>query len=257
MPHYDEPSTVAREVAARGRPLLIGLDVDGVLAPIVGHAAEARLLEGSGPAVRAVARHPGVHVAVVSGRSIEDLTRFGFGGEVMVVGSHGMEVRGRPMAALDPIEVERLMTLRDMAHDAAALAGEGAWVEEKPASVVLHVRQADPDAGSAALEDLHARSSQVDGVAVKPGSAVLELFTRSADKGRAMTTLTDEIGAATTVFVGDDVTDEDAFAVLRPGDISVKVGSAATIAGRRLRDPHDVLRWLHELDGALAQKSDD
>jgi trehalose-phosphatase len=252
MTSYDEPAALARDVAAQRRPLLIGLDVDGVLAPIVGHAAEAHLLDGSGPAVSAVATHPDVHVAVVSGRSLEDLTRFGFGADVTVVGSHGMEVRGRHMIELDPDEVDRLATLRDLANDAASLAGEGSWVEEKPASVVLHVRQADGQAGTAALDHLRDRASEIDGVVVKPGSAVLELFTRSADKGQAMTRLTGETGAATTVFVGDDVTDEDAFAALRPGDVSVKVGNAPTVAGRRLRDPDAVLQWLRRLDEALA-----
>ena len=51
----------------------------------------------------------------------------------------------------------------------------------------------------------------------------------------------------TTVFVGDDVTDEDAFAHLGPDDIAIKVGDADTIATYRLHDPAAVLAWLRAL----------
>jgi trehalose-phosphatase len=52
---------------------------------------------------------------------------------------------------------------------------------------------------------------------------------------------------ATTVFLGDDVTDEDAFARLSPTDVAIKVGDADTIAPHRLRDPHAVLAFLQAL----------
>jgi trehalose-phosphatase len=126
-------------------------------------------------------------------------------------------------------------------------AGDGAWVETKPVSVVLHVREAAPSAGAEALEWLGPQADSVDGAHVKAGSAVLELFTRSGDKGSAMTRLRAEVDAATTVFAGDDLTDEEAFAALGPSDITIKVGDAPTIAEHRLRDPDAVRDWLRDL----------
>jgi trehalose-phosphatase len=123
-------------------------------------------------------------------------------------------------------------------------AGVGAWIERKPASVVLHVRQADPTRGIEALADLQRNAVAVEGATTKFGNGVLELFARPADKGVALIGLAGELGALTTVFVGDDTTDEDAFTRLRPGDIAIKVGDAATVAPHRLRDPDDVLTWL-------------
>lgn len=241
---YDAADELAALVARSPRPLLIGLDVDGVLAPIVGHADAAMLVDGILDAIRSIARIAGVRVAVVSGRSVDDLGRFGFGDEVDVIGSHGAERRDRPRVALDDTERARLATLEGLAVTAVEQAGVGAWIERKPASVVLHIRQADPTRGMDAVTDLVRNAGDVEGATSKLGNGILELFARPADKGVALLGLAGELGALTTVFVGDDTTDEDAFDRLRPGDIAIKVGDTATIAPHRLRDPDDVLTWL-------------
>jgi trehalose 6-phosphate phosphatase len=244
---YDDPEELAGLVAASARPLLIGLDVDGVLAPLVDHANDAVLLVGTGEAVSAVAGLDRMHVAAVSGRSLDGLAQFGFGPDVDVIGSHGMEKRDRPMEPLTDDEQTRLAGLDDLAVAAVERAGSGAWIERKPASVVLHVRQADAALGRTALDSLQAGAECIDGASAKAGSNVLELFARHADKGTALIELAARLGAVTTVFVGDDITDEDAFARLSPGDIAIKVGDADTVAQYRLRDPHAVLAWLRSL----------
>ncbi len=138
---------------------------------------------------------------------------------------------------LDDAERSRLATLEGLTVAAVERAGVGAWIERKPASVVLHIRQADPTRGIDALADLERNAGDVEGATTKLGNGVLELFARPADKGVALLGLAGELGALTTVFVGDDTTDEEAFARLRPGDIAIKVGDTATIASHRLRDP--------------------
>ena len=247
MASYDDPIDIARLVAASPRPLLVGLDVDGVLAPIVDHADDAVLLAGMGRAVDAVARLADVYVAVVSGRSVAGLEQFGFGDHVQVIGSHGMEARDRAMAPLGDEERTLLQHLDDAMVAAADRAGDGAWVERKPASVVLHVRQADEAAGPVAIASLIDAITTIDGATTKAGSGVLEAFARHADKGTALVELGRRLAVATTVFVGDDVTDEDAFAQLSPTDIAIKVGDADTIAPHRLRDPDAVFVLLRSL----------
>jgi trehalose-phosphatase len=244
---FDDPEALAADVRAAARPLLVGLDVDGVLAPLVDHAADAALLDGIGEAISAVAELDSVQVAVLSGRSLDGLAQFGFPHDLHVIGSHGMETRDRPIEPLDENEARRLADLGGLAEAAAREAGDGAWVERKPASVVLHVRRADPERGRVALDALADRARDVDGATAKPGSNVLELFARSADKGTALVALGAELRAATILFAGDDVTDEDAFARLGPDDIAIKVGDADTIAPHRLRDPDAVLAFLRAL----------
>ena len=250
MSAYDDPVEIAHRVASLPKPLLVGLDVDGVLAPLVDHADDAVLLDGMGAAVSAVAALDSVHVAVVSGRSLDGLAQFGFEHDVDMIGSHGMETRDRAMDPLDADERERLAALDTLAVEASERAGDGAWVERKPASVVLHVRAAQPERRREALDHLRSESARIDGATLKAGSNVLEAFARHADKGTALMHLANELGVATTVFVGDDVTDEEAFARLSPTDIAIKVGDADTIASLRLRDPGAVLAFLH----ALAQR---
>ena len=188
-----------------------------------------------------------VFVAVVSGRSLAGLAQFGFGDDVEMIGSHGMETRDHPMEPLTEDERRLLADLDGAAVTAAERAGVGAWVERKPASVVLHVRQADDSAGTIALAELADAARRLDGATVKAGSGVLEAFARHTDKGTALMALASDLGVVSTAFLGDDLTDEEAFAHLSPGDVAIKVGDAGTIAPHRLRDPHAVLAFLRAL----------
>jgi trehalose-phosphatase len=192
-----------------------------------------------------------VAVAVVSGRTVDDLQRFGFPDEVEVFGLHGMERDGERRVELGAGERKRLDRLVKMASAAAEEAGDGAWVEVKPASVVLHVREASPDGAARSAADLRARAEDVTGVHVMPGHGVVELLTRATSKARAIAELRDEIGARATVFAGDDRTDEEVFAALGRGDCSIRVGPGETAARYRLNGPPEVLRFLTSLTGLL------
>lgn len=244
---YDDAVELAHRVGSAPRPIVIGLDIDGVLSPLVDHADDAQLLDGVADAITRLNALNDVTVAAVSGRALSSMQTFGLPGHVRLVGSHGMEAADTPMRLLTDAERTRLATLLQLAERAAAAAGDGAWVETKSASVAVHVRTANPDTARKALADLEAQTNNVDGASCKPGSNVLELFARHASKGTAIQELRRDTGASTAVFIGDDVTDEEAFATLRDHDVSIKVGTAPTIAAHRLRDPHDVLRWLTAL----------
>jgi trehalose-phosphatase len=244
---FDDPSRLADLVARRPRPLLVGLDVDGVLAPLVDHPDDSQLLDGVADTLVRLAAADHVDVVVISGRSLAGLEHFGFDPTITVIGSHGMETRGTAMSELDPDEADRLRRLTALAERAADDAGPGSMVEHKPAGVVLHTRRADPDRAAGAIDWLRDAAGAVAGTTIKPGSNVLELLARTSDKGRAIAGVAERRAAATTVFVGDDVTDEDAFARLGDGDVTVKVGDAPTIADHRLEDPAAVLVWLRRL----------
>ncbi len=248
-PAYDDPSAVAAEVASLTRPLLAAFDVDGVLAPIVAHAADAALLPGLLDALGALsARTP---VGIVSGRTIENLARFGFPDSFLVAGSHGAERRGRPLDPLSAAEADRLARLRVFADRATRDAGPGAWVEAKPTAVVVHVREANPVIAEPALATLATAAGGVPGAHVKRGHRVVELAVRAASKAAAIADMRSEVGATAVTFVGDDITDEDVFAALGAGDVGVRVGAGQTSARRRLRDPGDVLTFVRHLATGL------
>ena len=242
---FEDPDVVAARAAALPRPLLVGLDVDGVLAPIVAHADDAELLPGMLAAVSELAGR--ATVAVVSGRTVDDLERFGFPDHVEVFGLHGMERGGERTIELAEDERHRLERLKAMATEAADRAGRGAWVEVKPASVVLHVREASPAHGARSADDLLTRAADITGAHVMPGKGVVELLTRATSKALAVAELREEIGASGVVFAGDDHTDEEVFRMLDDTGCSIRVGPGETAATYRLAGPPDALAFLTAL----------
>ena len=242
---FDDPAAVADDVAGRPGPLLAAFDVDGVLAPIVSHAADAALLPGVLDALIALAAL--TPVGVVSGRAVENLERFGFPESFLVAGSHGAERRGVPLVPLSALERQRLDRLHALAERAAADAGPGAWVETKPTSVVLHVREADAERGAAAIDQLARLAALVSGAHVRRGHSVLELATRTATKAAAIAAMRLDLPPGPVLYVGDDITDEDVFSSLTPVDIGVRVGPGPTAATKRLRDPRAVLTLVRRL----------
>jgi trehalose 6-phosphate phosphatase len=237
------PEQLAAEVAARPRTLLLSLDVDGTLSPIVDHSADATLVPGALDAVTAFAATPDVVVVAVSGRPVHELRdQFGFPPDVRLVGSHGLEDTAHAKAPLEPEERERL----GEAHRAAERAARGlarAWVEDKPMSVALHVRLAAAAEGEAALA-LFCRAAADLGLESAVGKKVLEVSTRPLSKAAAVARLRDETSATTVVHVGDDASDEAVFAALGPGDVAVKVGDGPSVASARLGGPDEVVTFL-------------
>jgi trehalose 6-phosphate phosphatase len=237
------PDELAALTAAGPGRLLVGLDVDGVLAPIVDRADRARLLPGVTDVLASLgALTP---VAVISGRSLVDLEeRYSFPSAVTVVGSHGLETRGEEPLTLSDSERRRLAELVEVAERARGIAGAGAWLEHKPASVVLHLREARAQSADRATHMLVQAARRIDGAHVKLGHYVVELFARAASKATAIAALRDRIGASCVAFAGDDRTDEEVFCMLEGTDVTVRVGPGDTAARFRLPDPSGVLTWL-------------
>lgn len=230
-------------------PVLVALDFDGVLAPIVDHPDDARPLPASAAAVQGLVASPRVRVALVSGRRLGDLVAVAQPPSgTLLVGSHGAErgvvmpdgeVRAEP-PNLTEDQRTLLTELTDAVESMAADAQQhGAWVEHKPAGVVLHTR-AMPETAAASLEAevMDAVGERWrDGVRALHGKRVVELSVLPATKGVALEQLRADLGVAAVLYAGDDVTDEDALATLRPGDIGIKVGEGRTHAAHRVADP--------------------
>src|SRR4051794_40503039 len=132
------------EIAVRSR-LLVALDFDGTLAPVVDDPAKARALPESRAAAERLVALPGTRVALVSGRSIESLEEVaGMGDDTLLVGSHGVELRldtPDDVFTLDEDEQDRLGLLGNVLDQVADSVDE-VWVEPKPAGFALHTRLA-------------------------------------------------------------------------------------------------------------------
>jgi trehalose-6-phosphatase len=279
------------EFAARAQ-VLVALDFDGVLAPIVGDPDDARPLPDAVQAVHRLAAGTGVRLALVSGRTLADLRRLADPpGGALLVGSHGAQFAGPPgydipeaecsasdrsasdrsasdRSASDGPEVESLpedvvpgmdeqtqalLARVTSALDRISARHPGTFVERKPAGAVLHTRQAPRNAARRATEEALSGPSTWPGVHLTRGKEVIDLSVVDANKGVALSGLRTRLGLAPrgggVLYVGDDVTDERAFAVLDDdcGDVTVKVGEGTTIARHRIDDPAAVATLLTRL----------
>lgn len=245
-----EPLTAAlRELAGAGR-ILVALDFDGTLAPLVDDPATARALPRAREAVERLAAVPRTRIALVSGRSLGSLRQVAEPSEEMLlVGSHGAEAQldaGDEFSPLNASESADLGTLRG-ALDGVAAEFAHVWVESKPVGFALHTRLADPadarraedEAARRVAEQLSARE-----VHVREGKNVVEFSIRRTTKGDAIDLLRDYTESDAVFFAGDDVTDEDAFQALGPDDIGVKCGEGTTSASFRVDTPEDVAAVL-------------
>jgi trehalose-phosphatase len=211
-----------------------------------------------------------VRLALVSGRTLADLRRLADPpSTALLVGSHGAQCAGvgaengagQPAEATLADDVipgmddraEALLARVTSALDRISERHPGTFVERKPAGVVLHTRQAPRSAARRATEEALSGPSSWAGVHLTRGKEVVDLSVVDANKGVALATLRDQVGlrprGGGVLYIGDDVTDERAFAVLDDdrGDLTVKVGDGPTIARHRLDGPVAVGALLTQL----------
>ncbi|MDJ0953758.1 MAG: trehalose-phosphatase [Acidimicrobiia bacterium] len=224
-------------------PLLVASDYDGVLSPIVPDPAAAVPDQAALAALRRLGELPATHAVAVSGRSLAALTSFvGETDEITLVGTHGAEESGLEVSG------DLRNRVRELQSTLGAVARQhpGAAVEEKPIGAAFHYRHVTRPAEAAAAARAVAEAS---GARTISGKMVVECLFGDANKGDAIRRFVGRLSAAATVYLGDDTTDEDAFAVLGEADVGIKVGygdtrAAYTVAGQP--DVAGVLEYLLE-----------
>jgi trehalose-phosphatase len=227
--------------------LLVASDFDGVLSPIVADPAAAAPLPAAVDALAALVATPDTWVAVVSGRDRAQLERLVPGADRFVlVGSHGAEISGLGNGGPPPVHhVAPLDETVDVLHGLAA-RHPGLHVEVKALSVAAHLRRVPPQHRAEAEAAVIAVAETWPGRVIE-GKEVVELAVAGDNKGDAVADLRDRTGATATVYLGDDVTDEDVFVTLDQPDVGIKVGPGDTAASHRVDDPEAVASLLTAL----------
>jgi trehalose 6-phosphate phosphatase len=224
------------------------LDIDGTLLDLAGHPAAVVVPEGLIDALERLRARCGC-LALVTGRSLEQVDDLFGTGRFDVAASHGAVIRSR-------------FGLRDAAghgestHAVAALLAPvltrwpGAFMEDKGHSVALHYRlapEAAPDLMRAAQAAI---AGEADTWRILTGKGVIEIAPRDASKGTAIGALLGESPYAgkRPFFAGDDTTDEDGFAMVAyAGGLGVLVGAERPTAARyRIGSADAFRRWLVE-----------
>jgi trehalose 6-phosphate phosphatase len=242
-----------RDRLARAEGLLLCADFDGTLAPITENPDAAGITAANENALRELADRERVELAVVSGRGVEDVAeRVGIEG-LAYAGNHGLELARRGGTTVHPIATDRRDDIAALLADLdERLDGiEGLVFEDKGVTATIHYRGVAPDdqpeveaAVEAALEE------HGEGLQHSSGKEIVEVGPAIPwDKGRLISLLAEDtprgwLGA----YLGDDTTDESAFAALGEDGLSVFVGGESETAARyRVPDPEGVARFFEWL----------
>jgi trehalose 6-phosphate phosphatase len=194
------------------------LDIDGTLAPIVEHAADACVPEATRQLLIQVVKRYKL-VACISGRRAKEARAMVAIGAISYLGSHGAELlrAGWTEAKVDPsvAEWERRIRAFAAAEDTSELRRRRVRIEDKAAIVAFHWRGApDEEAALAAVQHV-AERAQTGGLVTHWGRKVLEIRPPvRIDKGAGVRSLLAEVDVSNAIYVGDDTTDLDAFRAL-------------------------------------------
>lgn len=237
---------------ATSAELIVACDFDGTLAPLVERPEDARILRRAQRALTVLGRSPGLRVVLISGRSLESLLATGVDASGWVLsGSHGIELvdEASPEPGHQTLDDDEAARLAAFTRRLTRVFGQDPEVriEAKPFGVAIHTRRVDDAERSDEILDAAERFGEQGGFTSRPGKRVREFSLRAGDKGSALDRIRAKLPSAPVLFLGDDVTDEDVFAVLRVDDLGIKVGAGETAARERIPDPVSVAALLARL----------
>jgi trehalose-phosphatase len=260
LPAFEHMDTIAARI--RSEHPVVFLDFDGTLSAIVERPELATIEEPMRSAVQRLSRC--CPVAVISGRDLDDVrARVGIE-EILYAGSHGFDIAGprdlhfrhpRGTAALPALDAAEAFLGQQLA------CIDGALLERKRFSLATHYRLAAADdvpTIEARVDEAHRRNP---GLRKTHGKKVLELQPDAEwDKGAALRWLLQALDLgehALPIHIGDDVTDEDAFRVIRRKGIGIAVMQPPrpTAAHYWLPDTEQVQSFLVTMAGVLEQRS--
>ena len=249
------------DILARGRhkQLVLALDYDGTLTPIMPQPEQAVLGEAARTALQRLATL--CTVAIISGRGLDDVKTLVGIEEIFYAGSHGFEIAGPRGLRSDNEDGAALLPVLDQAERAiaTALAGiAGAHIERKKFSIAAHYRNVAPSAEPRVEQAVRIVVSDHPGLRMSAGKKVWEIQPDVHwNKGTALLWLLDMLhldsSNAVPLYIGDDMTDEDAFRVLEDHGIAILVReeSRPTAARYALESPNEVLTFISRLASSL------
>ncbi len=249
----------AVETALRGRRPILFLDYDGTVTPIVDRPEDAVLSGPMRTTIATLSKH--ILVAFISGRMKDEVRGLVGLDNVFYAGSHGYEIEGPGGVSYIQEDGARLRPM--MSEAAAHLKTEigglpGVLIEDKSFAVAIHYRLVKDDDYAAVETAVQEMGRLYPDLYVAGGKKVFELRPRiDWHKGKALDYLLDALDMTgpdvLPFYIGDDVTDQDAFEALDGKGIAILVSEhpLPTAARFRLRDPAEVQVFLDHLAAAL------
>jgi trehalose-phosphatase len=260
------PSALERmeeiEHRLRGRRPAVFLDYDGTLTPIVPRPEDARISEEMRQTVKKLAaRCP---VAIVSGRDLQDVRQLAGIEEIFYAGSHGFDIAGPADRKMEFQQGTDYLPALDKAEQ--ALHGrleniEGAQVERKKFAIAVHFRRVAENRVPEVEQAVEAVLARSKGLRKTGGKMIFELRPDiDWDKGKALRWLLEKLELdgrdVFPLYLGDDLTDEDALRELQGRGLGILVRDEErpTAAAYALEDPDEVRRFLQRLTDLLDKR---
>lgn len=235
--------------------LVIFLDFDGTLTPIISQPQEAQLSDMMRQLIRSLAsKYP---VAIISGRALEDVKKRVALDELYYAGSHGFEISGPGGLKKELEEAKKLVPVIEKVKkelEGGLSSFEGVYIETKPYSLAIHYRNVSEKKKGELIHSVYDICQKYDQLILKKGKEVINLDPDlNWDKGKAVVWLLKHINIKKPVFsiyLGDDTTDEDAFKALKDNGIGILVRDKNhdTYAEYALNNPEEVRLFLQKLE---------
>ncbi len=237
--------------AARRSVLM--LDYDGTLAPFKNDPSSAFPYPGVAERLATLSGLPAVRLVLVSGRPACDLAGLLGSLKFEIWGDHGRErLQSDGCYELEPLNPRESEVLKRMKSEIEGL-GFAAAMEAKPASLAVHWRASDPATQQeirSSVESLYARHAGESELHLLAFDGGLELRSKDRDKATAVEQILAEeevsSGDLAAAYLGDDLTDEDAFRALGNRGVSILVRNELRPSSAQfwIRPPEELLEFL-------------
>lgn len=258
------PAADARRAAdavqqlSAGRHLLLLLDFDGTLCEFHPDPGAVWLPDRRRDLLLALHARPSATLGIVSGRRLDDVRkRTRLPETAFYAGLHGLEIEGGGGRFVHPhVEVTQELVRQIAARLSRDVIGfNGVFIEDKGLSLVVHYRDADSKVGERMPELVEAQARpHLDAGSLKMmrGACMVELLPNIQwNKGSAVEWIRDRATAVhpdlSVVYVGDDVTDEDAFRVVRGHGLAIAASGRPRGADLAVDGPPDVEELLRAI----------
>lgn len=245
-------ASLLQHYAAASKRLLL-LDYDGTLAPFTARPEQAKPSTELLVLLKQLTDHTNTDVYIISGRDSTTLDTWLGHLPIALVAEHGAKVRNIGAGwSVTAGEMKAQWSRIEKMMSAYVSKCPGSFIEQKEFSRAWHYRGADPFQGDVKAAELYRELLDYTGplpLHVLNGHKVIEVRSRSVDKGKAVTNLLADTNYDFILCIGYDETDEDMFRIIAgiPGAYTIKIGEQPSLATYRLHTPYQVHTLLENI----------
>jgi trehalose 6-phosphate phosphatase len=251
--------TLGNALGDLDRPVFIFLDYDGTIVPIKEKPVQAKLPDSTRLLLNEIAHHPNTNMAIVSGRSMNDIRKRVKLPSLFFIANHGFEIYSKRIKWYHPIISNIVPILKKLCanYEKTFRAIHGVVIENKNITVSIHYRQLSGTSVYSLNKIIKSKLQMYsDILKLSAGKKVFEIKPKiDWNKGKAICKLLEYFNVNSKpiiIYMGDDKTDEDAFRLLPKDAFTIYVGrKISSKAKYYLRSPDEVIILLKKLNLSL------